>query len=261
MLRDCARGAREVQDIKQQIYLPMPNGFKAQSDNGVEMYAAYSKRGQFPEIVEPTVTGMVGLVHHSEPTIDMPSQMDYIYEKATWDRQPLEVFHRRMTREILLMGRYGVMTDVSPLGGDPYLTGYPAESIINWNRWRSMYVLDETRHVQGMDEFSLIRRPQFRVLRYINPAQEAQETPTAFAPILAGPPGYSQQVFDYNYTGADIYSPTVVGGASGRSPFESIPFVIAAPRDLDVTPDNSPMYGIARCALAYYRSATPGVSL
>jgi hypothetical protein len=254
MLRDCARGAREVQQIKRDVYLPQPLGFQSQPDKGKALYDAYLLRAQFPEIVEQTVTGMVGLVHDKDPEIEMPKQMEYIWEKATWDGQPLDVFHRRMTREILLMGRYGVMTDVNPLGGMPYLTGYPAESIINWNRWRSLFVLDETRYVQGMDEFSQIIRPQFRALRYINQAQEDLETPTAFAPRLTGPPGYSQQVFDYNYTGGDIYTPSVVGGTSAAgSPFDQIPFVIAGPRDLDVTPDNSPMIGIARVALALYR--------
>ena len=96
-LRATARGSREVKDIGRELYLPMPSGFKAQGKVGETMYDAYLARAQYPEIMEPTLTGMVGLIHHQEPTIEMPTAMDFIREEATVDGQPLDVFHRRVT--------------------------------------------------------------------------------------------------------------------------------------------------------------------
>ena len=42
----------------------MPNGFRSQDDNDLALYNAHLLRAQLPEILEPTTTGMVGLVHH-----------------------------------------------------------------------------------------------------------------------------------------------------------------------------------------------------
>ena len=220
MLRDVIRGNYEVKTIGRELYLPKPGGFAAQGTVGDKMYDAYLTRAQFPEIMEPTLTGMVGLVHQHEPQIELPSQLEYVREKATIDGLPLDVFHRRVTREILATGRFGIMTDVPEKGGEPYMVGYPAESIINWNYERNLFVLDENRLIQSpMDEFTLIPRPQWRVLRWDD----------------AG--GYSSQVYDKEYIAAAQMFPTPRGSGQG---FDALPFVIAGPRDLDVSIDNPP---------------------
>lgn len=230
LMRDAERGQTAVLDCGIR-YLPMPQGFKAQSDQGVQMYHDYSHRAQFPEWVEPTITGMVGLVHHNQPKIEMPTQMEFVLERATKDGMPLEVFARAMTREILRVGRYAVLTDAAPEGGEPYLTPYCTEKLINWRPDRTLFVLDETACVPDpADEFDVMEEIKHRVLRFVDGV-------------------YSQQVYDDKGLPQEIVVPRPVGTAT----FQAIPLVVVGPRDLDVCPDNPPLIGVARASFAAFR--------
>src|SRR5260370_27204492 len=61
MLRDAIAGDRIVKE-KDELYLPMPSGFKEQHDSGKAMYRDYKHRAQFPHLVEPTTRGMLGVI-------------------------------------------------------------------------------------------------------------------------------------------------------------------------------------------------------
>lgn len=71
IMRDTAGGEKQVKAAST-TYLPQPSGFKAQADGGRALYEAYQKRAQFPEIVLPTIHGMVGVIHRTEAQIEMP---------------------------------------------------------------------------------------------------------------------------------------------------------------------------------------------
>jgi hypothetical protein len=228
VMRDCARGEHAVKEAAEE-YLPMPSGFRVQDDSGRAMYGAYQKRAQFPEILGPTVRGMVGIIHRTETQIDMPASMEKLWEKATVDGLSLEAFHRRVTTDILLTGRYGILVDAPPEGSDmPYLAGYSAEALINWSDARDFYVLDES----GLrrDGFTWSAKRRYRVLelkdgRYV--------------------------VSRYEDTTKD--EGDVVPTKRGGGVFEEIPFVVISSRDLSVAPDEPPLIGVARAALALYR--------
>jgi hypothetical protein len=174
VMRDCARGAKAVTE-RGQIYLPMPSGFRAQLDAGVAMYGAYGTRAQFPDILAPTLRGMVGVIHRVEAQIEGLEDgkpLAYLWERATADGLPLEAMHRRLTAEVLLMGRYGLLTDVSAEGGVPYLAGYSAESLINWAEDRTFYVLDESGLERNGFEWVDVKR--YRVLALTDSAYSAE---------------------------------------------------------------------------------------
>jgi hypothetical protein len=67
-MRVTSRGAKAVKEAGED-FLPMPSGFRVQADSGRAMYGAYQKRAQFPEIVAPTIRGMVGVIHRTEAQI------------------------------------------------------------------------------------------------------------------------------------------------------------------------------------------------
>lgn len=232
IMRDCARGEKAVKE-EAENYLPMPSGFKGHDDNGVSYYAAYQTRAQFPDILQPTLDGMVGLIHRVEAQIEMPESMEPLWERATKDGLPLEAFHRNITRELLLTARYGVLVDAPREGADvPFLAGYKAESIINWAAVdHDLYVLDETGWKITDDEFEWEEVTEYRVLRF------GQGT------------GYTQQLTD------DEGNPieTVAPSARGNKALTEIPFVVAGPRDLSLTPEAPPLLGVARASLAIYR--------
>ncbi|WP_103171593.1 DUF4055 domain-containing protein [Paracoccus sp. SY] len=228
MMRACARGEKAVKEAGES-YLPMPSGFRAQGDGGRAMYAAYQTRAQFSEILAPTIRGMVGVIHRTEAQVEMPASMQRLWEHATADGLPLEALHRRITGELLLTGRYALLADASSEGSDlPWLAGYTAEALINWSPARDFFVLDES----GLRRVGFRWREQkaFRVLR-MEDGRYSVET-------------YTNETLD-----AEALQPTARGGAG----LTEIPLVVMGPKDLSVTPDEPPLIGVARAALAMYR--------
>lgn len=227
-MRDTARGARAVKD-EGEAYLPMPSGFRVQDDSGVRMYGAYQTRAQFPEIVAPTIRGMIGVIHRTEAQIQMPDAMVPLWERATSDGLALEAFHRRITSELLLTGRYSVLVDAASVGSDlPYLAGYSAEALINWSSDRDFFVLDESGLERNGFDWTQVKR--HRVLRLVEGRYEVER-------------------FGSDNVSAGALSPTGRGGAA----LDAIPFVVIGPTDLSVSPVEPPLIGVARAALALYR--------
>ncbi|MGU3496360.1 DUF4055 domain-containing protein [Xanthobacteraceae bacterium A53D] len=229
VMRDTARGESAVKDAGQ-AYLPRPSGFATQSDGGRALYAAYQARAQFPEIVAPTVHGMVGVIHRTEAQIQMPAALEPLWEKATSDGLPLEALHRRITAELLTTGRYALLVTGTEAGGSlPWLAGYAAEKLINWSPNRDMFVLDES----GLERngFQWEDKQRFRVLeiddgRYVVRTFVGTEV-VAQAPI----------------------QPTAARGQA----ITEIPFVVIGARDLSLPPELPPLIGVARSAISQYQ--------
>lgn len=227
-MRDTSRGARSVKE-EGETYLPMPSGYRAQADGGTRMYGAYRVRAQFPEIVAPTVRGMIGVIHRTEAQIEMPDAMQGLWERATADGLALEAFHRRITSELLLTGRYSILADAASTGSElPFLAGYTAEALINWSTDRDFYVLDESGLKR--EGFEWRDQKRFRVLQMVDGRYEVDR-----------------------YHGTEKEGETLRPVAQGNRALDAIPFVVIGPMDLSVTPTEPPLIGVARAALAQYR--------
>lgn len=228
VMRDAIEGADAVRK-RGTDYLPMPSGFKAQADGGQAMYAAYQTRAQFPDLLTPAIGAMVGVIHQSEFQITLPDSMGWLWETATRDGMSLEAFHRRITRELLEVGRYGLLVEAPAEGGEPYLAGYTAEAILNWSTDRDMFVLDESGPVR--DGFAWKEEFRYRAL-------------------LLEEGTYVQQT----YVGEDIVRGDDVNPTGrGSKALSEIPFVVMSARDVLVEPERPPLIGVARGALAIYR--------
>ncbi|MBK3745283.1 DUF4055 domain-containing protein [Paraburkholderia aspalathi] len=230
LMRDTARGLTAVLSAGAK-YLPMPSGFKVQEDGGKALYAAYQSRAQFAEIVFPAVQAMVGVIHQSEIKIEMPESMQGLWERATSDGLPLEAFHRRITAEILETGRYAILADASSSGASPlpWLSGYTAESLINWAEDRSMFVLDESGLVRN--GFQWENRKQYLALLLEDGVYKGQR---------------------YDESGTPIGEEGSAATAKG-TPLDVIPLVVIGPRELSLAPETPPLIGIARSAVAMYQ--------
>jgi hypothetical protein len=229
LMRDTSGGEGDVKGAGDE-YLPQPSGFGAQADGGRALYAAYQKRAQFPEIVSPTIHGMVGVIHRTDAQIEMPAAMEPLWEKATKDGLPLEALHRRITGELLTTGRYALLADAATEGSDlPWLAGYSAEALINWSDDRSMFVLDESGlQRQG---FRWEQQQRYRVLELVGGRYRVQ-----------------------TYTGTErtageALEPTGRGNAA----LTAIPFTVIGARDLSLPPELPPLMGVARSAVALYQ--------
>lgn len=224
-MRDAAAGESTVK-LAGETYLPMPSGFAAMPDRGSKYYAAYKMRAQFPEIVAPSVSAMIGIAHAKEAQIELPPALEYMTETATPDGLTLDVLHRRITRELLTVGRFGLLADAPETGGSPWLAGYKSESIINWDE--GFYVLNETAMIR--DGFKWAEMPRYRVLELIDGA-------------------YQQSIWQ----GQPAVQMVVPAMAAGGKAMPRVPFSVATAVDMTPTICPPPLIGVSRSAMSIYQ--------
>ena len=123
-IRDVVAGEDAVKH-KTVRYLPQLSGQTSTA------YDGYISRAMFYNATGKTVEGLVGAVLQKPPHVMWPHD-DAIIKDVTGDGMPLNTFAREVLDQVVTLGRYGVLTDAPVNGGDPYLSGYPAENIINW---------------------------------------------------------------------------------------------------------------------------------
>lgn len=177
-LRDCYEGRDAVLKAGN-TYVPDLPGADATGN------MAYRKRGNFFNAVKRTVQGMVGAIFQEPPKATFPEAWKEVLDDITLTNIPFEMFAADTGREVLLMGRYGVLIDMpnfladdkpGPTDGPkrPYVLGYRTEDIINWRTTNiggddqlTMIVLKECVVEQGKDEFESTEVEQFRVVRLV----------------------------------------------------------------------------------------------
>jgi len=230
LMRDCMDGEEAIK-ARGTEYLPMPSGFASQDDSGKAMYAAYANRAQFPEFLAPSVGAMIGIIHGQEWQVEMPTAMEYLYEDSDGNGLPLEAFSRRITRELLVIGSYAVLTDAPAgdgpgTGGNPWLRVYRRDKVLNWDsEW---WVLDES--TMSRDGFVWKQIERYLVLSVIGA-------------------GYVPTLLDEN--GNTIKQMQVRARGGGFLP--RIPFVIGSAMDLSPRIEAPPLIGVARAAKAFYQ--------
>lgn len=227
LMRRTHEGEDAVKDATTS-YLPMPGGFRANGEQvALEMYAAYRLRARVPDLVAPTVAGMVGVIHRTEIQVEMPDALNSIWERATPDGLTLEAFARRITAELLLTGRYAILVDAGS-DGQPLMAGYIAESLLNWSDERDFFVLDESGYERNGYEWREVKR--YRVLEL----QDGR---------------YVARVLD---EGGVEFNRVEVHARAGL-PMREIPLVVAGARDLSLTPTSPPLLGVGRAVVSHYQ--------
>lgn len=227
LMRDAMDGESAIKS-RGETYLPMPTGFRTAQDSGAALYSAYIKRAQFPELLAPSVAAMIGIIHGREIPIQMPDAMNYLWENADSNGLPLEAFHRRITRELLVIGGYSVLADMSEGGGDPWLAGYNRDTLINWDT--DWYVLDETDLIRK--GFVWEQLEKYRVL--------TMDGSFYAAAVYTGQTDNGEQI--------------QVRGRGGRL-LPRIPLAIGNAMDLSPRVEPPPLIGVANAALSIYRKS------
>lgn len=160
--RNFFKGERRVKQMGER-YLPKPEQATASE------YKAYVMRAFFFPAVERTVAGLSGAIDRKAPTYTLSKRTEYLEFNADGNQASLRQFSKSALDECFITGRFGILVDRPSNGGDPYLTLYTAEDIINWvedEQGLQMVVLRETYFapVDG-DAFTQARKTQYRVLR------------------------------------------------------------------------------------------------
>ncbi len=160
--RDCVAGEANVKS-KKSVYLPMPYAMQAMDPAAPSVrvnpnkdtmgswinpqwdpnyhqnlaYSAYLSRAQFPELTQFILRGLVGLVGATQPTIKLPTEMEYLLDKATPGGMGLHDLYLYTLIEVLITGRLTTVIDIDEELELPVMVPYAAESLINWKTVRS----------------------------------------------------------------------------------------------------------------------------
>lgn len=231
-MTDCIEGEDEVK-ARGEKYLPMKSGMRAitNEENRQRAYLAYAARAEFPELVSPTVRGSVGLAHEKKAAIKLPEAMEYLRQDATLEGMTLDDLHQKITTEILTYGRYGLLPGVED--GRFFVSGYRADKIINWDttgRELTYVVLDETTDVR-------------------DPTTNAWRQKNMYLELRLSEAGTYEAV---RYEGSTPSAPVPATNPRGQG-LRTIPFVFANTADLLPSPDDVPLYGLAKISLRVYR--------
>ncbi len=259
-IRDTLEGEEVIKD-RGRTHLPRPKGMNA------EQYRAYKERAVFYGVVERTLRGLVGLVFRIDPTIELPDRLDELQLRATPDGSPLDTVLRNATREVLSLGRYGLLLDL-PQGevsaaSVPFIAEYTAENIWRWEerttngrrRVRRIVVRDDTE-LDGSEEVTRLRE------LFLDPdggdrytVQIWEERQTEGRSTGIGTTSLADEQETITETGSfekigDPIVPMIQGQA-----LTEIPFVFVNGVDLSPTPSKPTMLDLANMNLAHYRNS------
>lgn len=136
LIRDCLDGEDAIKD-QGQGYVPKPEGMSSTN------YTHYLDRGCFYGAPEMTLRALVGLALRKEPVIALPTRLEPMRLNATHDSAPMHVLIEDAVREVMAMGRFGLLLDF-PSGDNtattvPHFSTFLAETISEY----------ETAYVNG----------------------------------------------------------------------------------------------------------------
>ena len=247
-IRDVLGGVDAVKE-KGVTYLPKPNGH-SETD-----YASYVMRSEFYPASTRTIDGLVGAVFRKEPKIEIPEGQDDLIDAMTIKGTDFITLSKKVVREILSMGRYGVLVDVmAGENGKPFAAEYTAESILNWqvsfiNREPilSMVVLQENSTKPKVDD-PFVTEPveRYRVLQLGFPGELELLNPI-----------YVQQVYEKQEEGGKTtfaLIETVIPKRRGEF-LETIPFSFFGPLELSPAVEKSPVLDLVDTNISHYRTS------
>ena len=126
LIRDCLDGEDAIKG-QGQLYVPKPDGMTATN------YTHYLDRGCFYGAPEMTLRALVGLALRKEPVITLPERLEPMRLNATHDNAPMGILIEDAVREVMSMGRFGLLLDFPATGNSvntvPHFATFEAETI------------------------------------------------------------------------------------------------------------------------------------
>jgi len=225
-MRDALKGNTKIKREGTK-YLSYPSNLPR--DGGMQnYYTKFLKLTDFPELTSQAMHAMMGLALSQPSTLvadnsSLMSQGNYIHE-----------FYEKVLREVITMGRVGVLLeiDASDIGVKEIM--YKTEDIISWN-------VD----AQGSVDFVILKQNEYK-FNDETYSYEATEQ-TLVLRLVDGI--YTQELRDKNFDLIMSETPRYKGNT-----FDFIPFYIITPRSLNSEVANSPLSPIAHLCLHIYRN-------
>lgn len=243
LIRDAIAGPKEVK-AERATYLPKFDGMED------DEYEAYLARATYYNFTARTVTAMVGSVLRRNPTLkNVPERLEKGLERLTNDNQSFSAFADFVLTEVTSLGRFAILADlphVLQATPTPYLTGYSAENIIDWD--------DEVDPKTGRSRLTKI------VLREFARGSDDQGKQRYFARyrVLQLQNGvYSQELYENPKGNADLkqeYSKGVVVPHVRGKPLDEIPIFVIGLSGSKPAIKTPPMLDIAELNISHYQS-------
>lgn len=266
-VRVFAEGARRVRR-EGETYLPKIKEWTK------EEYDAYKSRAEVYGAVDRTIDGLDGAIFRKPPQIKTPTADDPLLADVTLSGKTLTEFIRDTVREILTVGRGGVLIDfASPSTSDnapsraaagqsrPYVIFYAAEDIINWSTEvingttkLTELVLRESSLVPSItDPFVKVCAVRYRVLRLVGGkvTVEIWNPRSGQNPVADTTPGASNVAQSVGFD----KDPNVVEPSRRGAPLTSIPFIFFGPSGQSVAPEKPPLLDIADLCVHHYQTS------
>ena len=235
-VRDAIAGEDVVKE-RAEYYLPRPEG---QTDLH---YQAYLKRSVYYPVAERTLRMLIGMVLRMDPMVELPPRIGDMMDMATIEDNSLTVLTEEVLREVLSVGRFGLLLDV---GGEgmPVFSTYHAEDIEDWK---------QERDVNGRKKLTMV------LLREV--VRDAFSEDTTYLELSFDDDGRyvarryemeGETLQDMRDTATLLEEryPSVPTGD-----IESLPFMFIGPYDLRPPPPKPPFLDLADMSYAHFRNS------
>lgn len=272
-IRDCIWGETEIKRKKER-YLPRMEQMTPPE------YEAYLDRAVYFNMTQRTITGMLGTLFRRNPSIqNLPEGLDTA--NCSKNQQTFSHFVKEVAREVISMGRYGILLDMDSEGQKPpYFAGYITENIVDWSvqeiagRWTlTEVVLRELRLARPLiNPISLtpagrplpkVTNSQANIFSSDSAVTRAARRWIASYRVLRLEWDDVEQDYVYRQyyhtsdkgdaspegTPYNTFTPTVRG-----KPYNFIPFAFIGPYDNTPDIDKSPIIDIVSLNLSHYKS-------
>lgn len=247
--RDVIAGQDAVHDAGEH-YLPKLSGQTPME------YHAYKGRATFFGATKRTVQALHGMVFRKDVVTNLGESdaIQTLLEDVTLSGVPFDSFASMTMREVLEVGRFGVLVDFPPIegqaltvaqaqaiGAQPFMVPYKAESILNWRCQRvnnrhtlTMVVLREMKEVQD-SEYTAEMSPIIRVL-------------------ILREGVYQQELWEKNPVNDKWEITSMATPTMNGRPLSYIPFQFIGSENCDPAVDMPPLLDLIDLNLSHYKS-------
>jgi len=248
--RDTAAGSDAVK-ARGTKYLPQLTG-----QTGGK-YSAYKMRALYFGATGRTVDALSGAIFRKEYILDFPKSKKEDLNDVTEEGSNVDVLLRRVIREQVEVGRFGLLVDAATEEGEdnrPYISQYKAENILNWRTERVkgvmqlvMVTLAEEYNDYGKDAFEPETKTQIRLLRLAKADGDSPADEKRFV--------YQHLVYRKNDKDQWVrHGEAIVPEINGKQ-LDYIPFKFINATDDEPAPKKPPLLDLADVNLSHYRTS------
>ena len=247
LIRDCVKGERTVK-AQARKYLP------ALDEMTKDEYNAYLDRAVYFNMTGRTVSALTGIVFNRSAQVNgVPKKLEKAFRLPTRTNISFDAFLKKACRELITLGRYGVLVDLDTketANAVPYFVGFSAEHILDWEQIvidgrlvNSEIVVREMREVRGA--FGEAKKVHTTYRRLV---LEFSAERNDFI--------YVQYIYETEGVTLDVSTlvPRRIVPTRNGVPFNRIPFVFLGAIDNTPDIDRSPIVDIATLNVSHYRS-------